>query len=625
MQKPHYTIDRFLNVRSATCPNFSPNGDRLVFLSDVTGTPQVWQVGIDLDTHQVLWPDQLTTGSERIFGAWFCPSDEDRLVFGRDTGGNENMQLYQLSLRDGMESVLTEGYEQVMHAFGGWLPDGRSFLFSANRRNPGLFDLYRQPLDGPAQLVWTNPLPGFLTNLSLSPDGKRLVFVRMASNAQHDLIELDLETGRETLLSAEEMPARYEAAFFGATEGTLLIHTDLNADLLHVAVLDLQTHTCTPLLHAEHEIEAVRLSPDRRKLAYSLNVDGASQIFLLDLDSGKSRRVPLFDDQPGKLVEDYTSNSLTFSPDSRSLAFAYSASAHPMDIFLWQLEQDCIHPCTRSSTAAMDMQTLAVPALVHYPSFDTDPVTGEPRRIPAWLYRPAQADGRLPVVVVVHGGPEGQFCPNFQPVVQYLVHQGYAVLAPNVRGSAGYGKVYGHLDDVEKRMDSVADLAHAARWLKEQPGFDPERIAVYGGSYGGFMVLSSLTTYPELWAAGVDIVGISNFVTFLENTSAYRRAHRESEYGSLERDRAFLERISPSNHLEKIQAPLLVIHGTNDPRVPLGETLQLVEKLEERGVPVQSIIFDDEGHGLVKLKNKLAAYPAVAAFLDEHLKPEAGN
>ncbi len=625
MQKPHYTIDRFLNVRSANSPAFSPDGTRLVFLSDITGTPQVWQVGIDFDTQQVLCPDQLTVGSERVFGAWFCPGDANRLVFGRDTGGNENMQLYFLSLQDGMESPLTEGYEHVMHTFGGWLPDGNTFLFSANRRNPGLFDLYRQPLNGVPEIVWTNTRPGFLTHLSLSPDGKHLVFIRMASNAQHDLIELDLETGKETLLSDERTPARYEGAFYGPVEGTLLIHTDLNADLLHVAVLDLKTNTSKPLLQAEYEVEAARLSPDRRKLAYSLNIDGGSRIYLLDLDSGKSRKAPLFDDQPGKLVEDYTSNSLTFSPDSRNLAFAYSASTRPMNIYLWQLEQDCIHACTRSSSAAMDMQSLAVPSLIHYPTFDTDPLTGETRRIPAWLYRPAQAEGRMPVVVVVHGGPEGQFCPNFQPVVQYFVHQGYAVLAPNVRGSAGYGKVYSHLDDVEKRMDSVADLAHAAHWLKAQPEFDSRRIAVYGGSYGGFMVLSSLTTYPELWAAGVDLVGISNFVTFLENTSSYRRAHRESEYGSLARDRAFLEKISPSNHLDKVQAPLLVIHGANDPRVPLGETLQLVKKLETHGVQVQSLIFDDEGHGLVKLKNKLAAYPVVAAFLDTHLKVPAGG
>jgi dipeptidyl aminopeptidase/acylaminoacyl peptidase len=226
----------------------------------------------------------------------------------------------------------------------------------------------------------------------------------------------------------------------------------------------------------------------------------------------------------------------------------------------------------------------------------------------------------VPVIVLVHGGPEGQFQPYFHFFIQYFVHHGYAVLAPNVRGSTGYGKAYSHLDDVEKRMDSVADLAQAAHWLKQQPGIDGERLVVYGGSYGGFMVLSALTTYPELWAAGVDIVGISNFVTFLENTSEYRRATREAEYGSLAHDRDFLERISPSRHIDALRAPLLIIHGANDPRVPLSEAQQMATALEARGVPGRLVVFDDEGHGIIKLKNKLVMYPIVVEFLNEHLK-----
>ncbi len=188
-----------------------------------------------------------------------------------------------------------------------------------------------------------------------------------------------------------------------------------------------------------------------------------------------------------------------------------------------------------------------------------------------------------------------------------------------MRGSTGYGKGYGQLDDVERRMDSVADLAHANLWLRQQPEVDGQRIAVYGGSYGGFMVLAALTEQPELWAAGVDVVGISNFVTFLENTSDYRRAHRESEYGSLERDREFLERISPNNHLERITAPLMVVHGANDPRVPLSEAEQLVAALRGRDVPVELMVFDDEGHGIIKLHNKRALYPAMAGFLERYL------
>jgi len=265
------------------------------------------------------------------------------------------------------------------------------------------------------------------------------------------------------------------------------------------------------------------------------------------------------------------------------------------------------------------LDSFAAPELIHYPTFDTAD-DGNRRQIPAWFFRPPQQAGeRAPVIVLVHGGPEGQTRPYFHPLIQYFLQRGYAILAPNVRGSTGYGKAYSHLDDVEKRMDSVADLAFAARWLREQPGVDGERLVVFGGSYGGFMVLSALCTYPDLWAAGANIVGISSFVTFLENTSDYRRAHREAEYGSLDTDREFLESISPINHVDRIEAPLIVIHGANDPRVPLSEAEQLVEALSGRGVSVEFIVFDDEGHGIAKLKNKLVAYPAIADFLDRVL------
>jgi dipeptidyl aminopeptidase/acylaminoacyl peptidase len=240
--------------------------------------------------------------------------------------------------------------------------------------------------------------------------------------------------------------------------------------------------------------------------------------------------------------------------------------------------------------------------------------------IPAWFYPPANAGSeKYPVIFDVHGGPEGQAQPTFNHVHQYFISRGYVLFVPNVRGSSGYGKNYIALDNVEKRMDSVADLAYAVKWLSKQPSVDPNRIAITGGSYGGFMVLSALTTYPDLWAAAVDIVGISNFVTFLENTSSYRRSHREGEYGSLEHDREFLKSISPIHHVDKITAPLMVIHGANDPRVPLGEAEQMVSALRGRGVPVEFLVYDDEGHGLVKLKNILDAYPKIADFLDTHL------
>ncbi len=299
------------------------------------------------------------------------------------------------------------------------------------------------------------------------------------------------------------------------------------------------------------------------------------------------------------------------APEGGDVLFSLSGSASPADV--WAIAAGSVTPrrVTFSSTAGVDPATFVEPESAVVTSFDG-------LEVPMWVYRP-QGIETPPVIVSVHGGPEAQERVGFNPVYQYLVASGFAVVAPNVRGSSGYGKTYMSLDDRRLRMDSVKDLVAVGEWVRDHSGFDGERMAVMGGSYGGFMVLAALTTAPELWAAGIDIVGIANFVTFLENTGAYRRALREAEYGSLAEDRDFLESISPINHVEEIRAPLLVIHGANDPRVPLGEAEQIVERLRALDRPVDLIVFDDEGHGVVKLANRRVAYGAVVEFLGEHL------
>jgi dipeptidyl aminopeptidase/acylaminoacyl peptidase len=268
---------------------------------------------------------------------------------------------------------------------------------------------------------------------------------------------------------------------------------------------------------------------------------------------------------------------------------------------------------THASTAGIPRDSFVDARVVHYESCDG-------REIPALFSQPADspADG-APVVVDVHGGPESQRRPGFAPLTQYFCSRGYAVFEPNVRGSSGYGRAYAALDDVEKRMDAVADLAAGHDWLAARADVDADRIAVKGGSYGGFMVLAAMTEYPERWAAGVDVVGIANFVTFLENTGEWRRELREAEYGSLADDRAFLESISPITNVDRIDAPLFVLHGANDPRVPVGEAEQIADQAREQGVPVEKLIFEDEGHGISKLENRIDAYTAIADFLDTHV------
>jgi len=614
------SIARYLNVRQAYGPTFSGDGKRLAFLTDITGMPQVWQIPLTNETGTILWPEQLTFETDRVMMAQFSPAEGGSLLYTRDTGGNEKQQLFLLSEDGSPDANLTQGFEDVTHAFGAWAKDGgaadgAAIYFAANRRNRALFDFYKQPLDGEAVLVWQNDAPGYLANVDIAPDGQRAVVVRTSSSFSHTLLEIDLTNGTARQLLASEDAVRFTTAHYAADGRALYIITDLDGDFLYIARLDLDTGALERLIAPEWDCDALALSPDGRSLAYTVNVEGTHHIHLYDLATGATRDAPGIAELAGVVRGD----QLVFSPDGSRLAFAFTSATRAADIYVWDLTEDAVYPVTRSSHGGLATESFVAPELIRYPTFDAD-ADGAPRTIPAWFFKPrTETDAPVPAVVVVHGGPESQYQPVFTFFVQYLVHNGYAVLAPNVRGSTGYGKAYSHLDDVEKRMDSVADLAHAAHWLEARPDIDGERIVVYGGSYGGFMVLAALTAYPELWAAGVDVVGISNFVTFLENTSAYRRTHREAEYGSLARDRAFMESIAPIRHVDNIVAPLFVVHGANDPRVPLSEAEQLVAALQARDVPVEFLVFDDEGHGVVKLKNKLVMYPAVVAFLDKHL------
>ena len=588
-----YEFDRYLKIRSAYGASLSPDGRRLAFLTDITGVAQVWEISVEGG-----WPEQVTFHDERVMGLEYSPR-ENLILYSMDAGGNERAGLCLIDRSTGEERDLTRDPDAV-HYSGGFSPDGERVAFTATRRNGTDFDVFVQDVpDGEPQSLWE--LSGYHTIAAWSPDGSFLVVSRQHSNLNNDLYRLDLATGEATLLTPHENDARFQSVNVTADGTAAYLATDRDGDFLRLARLDLSTLELEYLTPDDRDIEGVRLSGDGRYLIASRNVDGYSDFMLFN---GWGRRMPTPQIPRGIL------GGFEFSSDSKRLAFTLTAPERNPDVWLLDLPEGEPRRLTRSSTAGIPPRTFRKPKLVRYPSFDG-------RHIPALLHEPEDAvSGEIPVVVNVHGGPESQSRPSFAPVTQYLVNRGYAVFAPNVRGSTGYGKAYTHLDDVRLRMDSVSDLAHAAHWLRER---GHKKVAVMGGSYGGFMVLAALTEYPGLWSAGVDIVGIANMVTFLENTGSYRRRLREPEYGSLENDREFLESISPIYKAENIAAPLMVIHGKNDPRVPVGEAEQIVERVRESGGAVEYLLYEDEGHGLAKLKNRLDAYPKIAAFLDEYL------
>ena len=596
-------FSKYLNIRSAFGPSFSPDGKRLSFITNITGIPQAWVVDVEGG-----WPDQITFHTERVSQAHYSPTAE-QLIFSRDIGGNENTQLYLVN-EDGSEERRLTSSDHVMHIWGNWSPDGKQIAYTANQRDPSKFDVYVQKIEnGESQLVWENNYLGFLIVAGFSPDSSRLLIYLMQSSMDLDLFEIDLETKALRKLTEHEGNVRYLSPAYSADGRSIFCACDRDRNLATLTRIDLGNLQHHSLHETPHEIEFVNTSPDGHWLLWVSNVEGAHQLNLMDLQTGK---VCQPDPLPQGVIYDYAAP--IFSRDSKQIAFGFTMPTRTSDIWVWNTEINHVSAVTHSSHAGIPISSFSEPELIHFTSFDG-------LSIPAWFYRPAATTRKpYPVIVRVHGGPEGQSQPIFDYLVQYFISHGYGMLIPNVRGSSGYGKTYLDLDNVEKRMDSVADLAYAVKWLHSQPEIDQNKIAIYGGSYGGFMVLAALTTYPDLWAAAVDIVGISNFVTFLENTSSYRRSHRESEYGSLEHDRDFLTSISPIHHVDKIKAPLMVIHGANDPRVPLSEAEQLVKALRDRKVPVEFLVYPDEGHGLVKLSNILDAYPKVADFLDKYLR-----
>ncbi|GGK82306.1 S9 family peptidase [Haloarcula sebkhae] len=600
-----YDLSRYLNVRSAYGSSFAPDGT-LAFLMNTTGVAQLWSL-----TEPQGWPEQLTFYDDTVSFVDYSPERQE-LVFGMDEGGNERAQLYRLDA-DGHVHELT-GMPDAKHRWGGWSPDGERFAFASNRRDEAVFDIYVQDRDvtgDDAELVWEGD--GWLSVGGFSPDGERLLVSEAHSSFDQDIYVLDIDSGTLSHLTPHEGKVRYTSASWGPEGDAVYLVTDGESDTLELARLSLSGDLDIVRSDDQWNIDGVALDKDSGRLVYSRNVDGYNQLTVGELTGPTTIETFPTPDLPGGLA-----GGVSWGPDAERFAVSVTGRRVNTNVFVVEAETGQSKQWTAASTAGIPRETFIEPDVVRFDSFDG-------REIPALFSLPdgaaneSGATGDTPVIVDIHGGPESQRRPSFSGLTQYFLSRGYAVFEPNVRGSTGYGKAYTHLDDVEKRMDSVKDLRAGVDWLHDHPAVDPDRIVAMGGSYGGFMVLAALTEYPELWAAGVDVVGIANFVTFLENTGDWRRELREAEYGSLETDREFLESISPINNVDRIDAPLFVLHGANDPRVPVGEAEQIAEQATEQGVPVEKIVFDDEGHGISKRENRIEAYTAVVEFLDEHV------
>jgi dipeptidyl aminopeptidase/acylaminoacyl peptidase len=625
-----YTIKQYLNIKAANRPDFSPNGKTLAYLTNVSGTYQVWTIALPSGT-----PHQLTNYDDSVsFVRWL--GDGSGLIFGKARGGDENTQFFWMKPDGTGVKALTDA-PSVRHNFGFVSEDGRSIIYSSNKRDRNFFDVYTMDLaSGKEELKYQQD--GNNSVAAVNDSWTKFVVSRDDTDLSLDnnLYLIDPAKKSEILLTPHTEASQFGNVQFTA-DGVVFANNDKREFMALMQIRQknaagddwsLSNLETSVVDNTKWDIGSVEMPVYGNIMAYTLNRDGFSDLYLRRYETGGKPLITTIERtaEQVKLPAEGIVSGLAFNKDQSKLAFSFSSSTLPSDILIYDLQSKKLSQVTMSDTAEVAKQSFVAPKAIKYKTFDG-------REIGAWFYEPSRqtnftlsmksglsaTKAVFPVIVSVHGGPEGQERPDFSPLYQYYLSKGYGILAPNVRGSTGYGRSFTHLDDVRKREDSVKDLAYAVEWLKTSASADPKRIAVMGGSYGGYMTLAAITLYPDLWAAAVDTVGISNFESFLKNTSGYRRRQREVEYGRLDRDVDFLRTISPLSHVDRIKAPLFIIAGKNDPRVPYTEAEQMVAAIRKKGGVVEYKLYEDEGHGVAKLKNRLELYPLVADFLDRNL------
>jgi dipeptidyl aminopeptidase/acylaminoacyl peptidase len=598
-------VSRYTEFRRAWMASWHPTRREMLVVTRFADTYQV---------HLVKFPGgartQITFFNDSVEDASYQPTKGDYFVFGKDSGGNENYQKYRYDFATGAITLLTDGKSR--NTGGHWANTGNLYVYSSNRRNGQDIDLWiMNPSDPKSDRMLAQLQGGGWSTLDFSPDDRRLLLSEYISANESYLYLLDIATGEKTLVTPKGGTEKvsYDGAQFSKDGNGLYVTTDRGTDVHRLAYIDLATKQHTYLTeHIKWDVDAFALSWDGRTLAFTSNEDGLGVLHLLDPRSGKELSPPKM---PPGLAYPYH-----WHKNNRDLGFVFNSTRSPGDCYSLDIKTGKVEPWTASETGGINPQDFSTPQIVHWKSFDDKMISG-------FLFKPpAKFAGKRPVIIDIHGGPEGQSRPWFQGEHNYFLNElGVAVIQPNVRGSTGYGKTFLQLDNGFLREGSYKDIGALLDWIKTRPDLDGDRIMVTGGSYGGHMTLAVATYYPERIRCALDVVGPSNLATFLEHTSAYRRDLRRVEYGD-ERDpkmREFLNRIAPLNNASKIAKPLFIAQGGNDPRVPLSESEQMIAAVRKNGTPVWYLMAKDEGHGFAKKKNRDYLFYSTVLFIDEYL------
>ena len=592
----------YLNARSAGVVDWTADGKGLLITTRFGETNQLHLVTQPLGART-----QITFKEEPItFGRLSPKPGSGDLVYSWDVGGNEQFQFFHMDMATGAVRMVTDGKSRNQGIL--WSNAGDRIAFSSTRRDGKNTDVYVAGLDAVATAAPLTTQEGSWSAGAWSPDDSKLLVGRYISVTRSFLNVVDVKTGQMTRIKPDLDNVALDGVGFTRDGSGVFLVSDETGEFARLGLYDLKSgQTRWVSVEAPWDVESAAMSRDGSLIAYTMNEGGYSTLHMLDTATLK----PV----PAATLPKGTVGGLRFSPDGKKLAVSVSRSSAPSDAFVIDLATRAVTQWTKSEVGGLNTDRFAEAQLIQYPTFDQ--VDGKPRQIPAFMYKPREAKGRLPVIIDLHGGPEGQWRPSFSSVVQFWVNElGAAVIRPNVRGSTGYGKTFVSLDNGFKREDSVKDVGALLDWIGTQPDLDPKRVVVTGGSYGGYMVYASMVHYNDRLAGGSSTVGISNFVTFLESTAEYRRDLRRPEYGD-ERDpkmREHLMKISPLTNAAKITKPMLITQGANDPRVPRGEAEQMVAQIRKNGGDVWYVLAMDEGHGFRKRTNRFYGDMAEAMF-----------
>ena len=603
---PKYSAEAFFATTSYGLAGgfaYSPDNSRLLMHSDETGIFNVYALPVDGGDAVAL----TESDSDAMFAVSWFPNDE-RILFTFDNGGDELNHVVVREV-DGSFKDLTPG-ENIKSDFTGWSSDRESFYLTSNERDPASFDLYRYAADDyERELVYENP--GFELS-TISDDGRWLALVKPRTSADSDIFVVDTTSDDKEaiLISEHEGNIAYGVYDIAPDNRTLVYATDEYGEFGQAWKHDLETGEKSVLVADDWDVSYVSFSASGAYRVVGVNADARTEVTITDVKTGESIALP--DLPPGDL------RNIRFSADESKLALIVNADNSPSNIHAIDIETSTVTQLTSALNPEIDPAHLVVSEVIRYPSFDG-------LEIPSILYKPhsATADNPVPALVLVHGGPGGQTRTGYRAMVQHLVNQGYAVLGANNRGSSGYGKTFFHLDDKRHGEEDLLDIVHGRAYLESLDWVDEDNIGIIGGSYGGYMVAAALAFQPEVFDVGIDIFGVTNWERTLQNIPPWWEAFKEALYdemGDPETDAERHHRISPLFHADQIVKPLLVIQGANDPRVLQVESDELVAAVKDNEVPVEYIVFPDEGHGFRNKENRIAASKAYAEFLDTYLK-----